>query len=394
MRHLALVLSLVLLLGLLCGCGGKEETAHKGESLAQIMAEKSAIPEDLPQPEPQPAAAPAPEPLPEPAPEPLPEPEPEPKTEWTLCFAGDTTIGTLEEWQGNAADHNMLYAVGENYAYPLSGVRAIFEEADFTMVNLEGTLTNELTPKVKKYRFRAPPAYAAVLTEGCVDAVSLDNNHSGDYFEAGLAETKATLDANGILWASREQPLIAELEGGIKIGIVSYNTVETEVYTGDVWAYMQHLTPQYQQLREAGCDLVIGFMHWGWEYTPVPETWVTELAHQMADLGFDLIVGSHAHILQTTEYYNGVPIFYSLGNFCYGGHSNPDDKDCVIVRQHITLAEDGTLQVGETEFLPCSISSSSASNTFCPTPYAVGSEDYERVMGKLDAAAFFANSTP
>ena len=168
--------------------------------------------------------------------------------------------------------------------------------------------------------------------------------------------------------------------------------VESDVYVGDVYAYMTHLKPQYQQLVDAGCDLIVGFMHWGWEYTPGPETWMVDLAHQMADLGFDLIVGSHAHILQETEYYNGVPIFYSLGNFCYGGHSNPKDKDSVIVRQHIYLTEDGSLAVGETEFLPCSVSSSSDTNTFCPTPYEEGSDAWNRVMEKLHADDFFADA--
>ncbi|MBQ8831002.1 MAG: CapA family protein [Oscillospiraceae bacterium] len=384
MKKLAYILALLLLFYLFVSCAeniklaNTEETGEASVKITELQTEKPEPTLSQPEPEQQQIT------------EPESEPEPEPKTEWTLCFAGDTTIGTLHEWQGASASHNMLYVVGDDYTYPLSGVREIFDAADFTMVNLEGTLTNETSAKSKKYRFRAPPEYAAVLTEGCVDAVSLDNNHTRDYFEIGLDETKETLDENGVLWASREKPLTVELEGGIKLGIVSYNTVESGVNGGDVNAYMQHITPQYQQLVDEDCDLIIGFMHWGREYTAGPENWVEELAHQMADLGFDLIVGSHAHILQNTEYYNGVPIFYSLGNFCYGGHSNPSDKDSVIVRQHIYMAEDCSIVVGATEFIPCSVSSSDSTNTFCPTPYEEGSDAWNRVLKKLYAEDFYA----
>ena len=62
---------------------------------------------------------------------------------------------------------------------------------------------------------------------------------------------------------------------------------------------------------------------------------------------------------------------------------NPRDKDTVVIRQHVFLNEDGTVTVGETEAVPCRLSSIEDHNDFQPTPYAEDSAEYARVMSKL-----------
>ena len=338
---------------------------------------------------PLPANTPIPVPIttPMPTPEPLPSAEPAylPKS-WTLSFAGDCTIGTLHEWQNIAVPNNMLYAIGDDYALPFSNVRSIFENDDLTLVNFEGTLTERTQPVGKDYRFRASPEYAAVLNAGSVEAVSLANNHAGDYRAEGTADTQAALDAAGILWGDGETPIITELSDGLTLGIVPCNVVEIDLAVGDVDSYMSRLTPIYELCRVQGCEIVIAFVHWGWEYRYTPESWMVDFAHRLAELGCDMVVGSHAHVLQPMELWNDVPIFYSLGNFCFGGHSNPTDKDCIIVQQQIVSAEEDSYTLGETTVIPCRISSTDSTNDFRPTPYSPDSSDYLRVMEKLDAS--------
>ena len=65
------------------------------------------------------------------------------------------------------------------------------------------------------------------------------------------------------------------------------------------------------------------YFHGGTEKEHVPDDWLVELCHKYADMGVDLIVGSHPHVLRPMEEYNGVDIIYSLGNFCYGGNRLP-----------------------------------------------------------------------
>ena len=304
------------------------------------------------------------------------------KNKWLLSFAGDCTIGSLLEWQGSL-EEDFQSVVGDDYAYPLSKVRSIFEADDLTTVNLEGTFTNSTNAVVKPYRFKADPAYVQVLKEGSVEAVSTANNHSGDFQEEGRADTVAALDSVGILHTGAGEPLIHELEGGLKIGMVSYNTVDNKA--GE-YAWRSAVQTDINTCREAGCDLIIGFMHWGSvEYLTQPEFWEVQFAHDMADWGCDMIVGGHAHILQRMEYYHDVPIFYSMGNFCYGGNTNPDDKDSVIVQAEFTRdPSSGTIFLSRLHVIPCLISTRTDLNDYCPTPCPEGSEDYRRILEKLE----------
>ena len=305
----------------------------------------------------------------------------EPKNSWLFSFAGDCTIGSLLEWQGSIAQ-DFQSVVGDDYAYPLSGVKSIFEADDLTSVNLEGTFTNSTNAVVKPYRFKADPAYVQVLKEGSVEAVSMANNHSGDFQDEGRADTIAALDSVGILHTGAGDPLIHEMEGGLKIGMVSYNTVDN--YEGE-YAWRSSVQTDINTCREAGCDLIIGFMHWGSvEYLTEPEAWEVQFAHDMVDWGCDLIVGGHAHILQRMEYYNNVPIFYSMGNFCYGGNTNPDDKDSVIVQAEFSRDSSGEVTLSRLHVIPCLISTRTDLNDYCPTPCQEGSEDYQRIVGRLE----------
>jgi hypothetical protein len=314
---------------------------------------------------------------------PAPEAEAGPES-WTLTFAGDCTIGTLDKWQGSATRNNMLYVIGDDYAYPFSGVAELFENDDFTMVNLEGTFTDETAHRGKPYCFRASPEYAECLTLGSVEAVSLANNHSRDYFENGLADTRLALDAEGVLYADEDAPLVVELRDGLTLGVAAFNAVERDgVYAvGDVDGYMRAISDDYAALDAAGCDIKLMFVHWGWEYRTEPELWMTELAQRMAELGFDAIIGSHPHVLQKIEDVDGVPVFYSLGNFAYGGHSSPDDLDSVVLRLTVERGEDGGYAVAGYEVVPCSISSTPGINDFRPQPYT-DEADIERVLEKL-----------
>ncbi len=310
------------------------------------------------------------------------ETEPDPIRHYTLSLAGDCTIGSLLEWQGSMAG-DFQSVVADNYAYPLSGVKSIFEADDLTIVNLEGTFTNSENAVYKPYRFRADPVYVNVLREGSVDAVATANNHFGDFQEEGKADTLAALDGAGILYALAGDPLICDLDGGFKIGIVTYNTVES-YDSVDTWSSAVHT--DIENCRAAGCDLIIGFMHWGTvEYLTEPEDWEVQLAHNMADWGCGLIVGGHAHILQRMEYYNDVPIFYSMGNFCYGGHLNPQDKDTIIVRAEYTKdTVSGEKYRSGLKVIPCQISSRQDTNDYCPTPCEEGSEAYLRILQRLE----------
>ncbi|MFZ2852943.1 MAG: CapA family protein, partial [Rhodocyclaceae bacterium] len=93
--------------------------------------------------------------------------------------------------------------------------------------------------------------------------------------------------------------------------------------------------------RAAGADLVIPFMHWGWEREPAPSARQRQLARLMIDAGADVVVGGHPHVTQGAEYYRGKLIVYSLGNFVFDGFELPEAKRGWLLR--LTLDRKGLL---------------------------------------------------
>ena len=374
------MLAILLLCGLL-GCMRAEDVPAGTEADAPSPSPTNRALVTPPTPEPSDARTP--EPTPEQTPDPTPEPTPQ-RSRWTLSFAGDCTIGTLHEWQDTPTRNNMLAVMNGDWSYPFSGVSEVFLNDDFTMVNLEGAFTLRSEPAAKTYRFRAPPEAAQCLTLGGVEAVTLANNHSGDYRAEGFQDTKDTLDTLGVLWADAENVLIAKLpDDGPRLGVIAFSCVEIDLYAGDVDAYMRRVEPLHESCMESGCDLVVAFLHWGVEYRTEPERWMVEFAHRLAELGCDAVIGSHPHVLQCAEVYAGVPIVYSLGNFCFGGNSGPEDTDSAILQLPV-LRTDGGFSFGEAVFLPCCISSASGYNDFRPRLYAPGEPEYERILERLE----------
>lgn len=145
--------------------------------------------------------------------------------------------------------------------------------------------------------------------------------------------------------------------------------------------------------KEAGAQIIVVFFHWGTERETVPDSVQMELGHAAIDAGATLVVGSHPHVIQGMENYNGHTIVYSLGNFCFGGNKNPSDKDCMIVQQTFTV-RGNDVTIDNTNVIPCSISSVSSRNNYQPTP-ATGNEK-ERIEAKIkrssDAIAEMAAS--
>ena len=95
-----------------------------------------------------------------------------------------------------------------------------------------------------------------------------------------------------------------------------------------------------QRARSEGAQVVLVYIHWGIEREYVPNETQMMLGHAAIDAGADLVVGSHPHVIQGYEKYQDRYIVYSLGNFCFGGNSNPDDKDCMVFQQTFTVTGD------------------------------------------------------
>ena len=294
--------------------------------------------------------------------------EPEPQS-FTLTFVGDCTLGT----QPKNFNYQLAFikTVGEDYSYNFANVIDYFANDDFTMLNLEGVLANEGTAAVKQYTFRGPTDYVNILTQNSVEAVS-----SKDFLEAGYLSTTTTLTDAGVPYVEQDKTLIVTTERGLTIGIYAVNIdnlKEEEIVAG-----ISALDANEE------VDLVILCAHWGNENTFKANATQKTLGHAAIDAGADIVYGTHPHTLQPIEEYNGGIIYYSLGNFAFGGNNKPKDFNTALVQQEVIRDVDGTISLGKLTVVPCSISSVTNLNNFQPTPYEEGTPAYEKAMSKLN----------
>ncbi len=239
--------------------------------------------------------------------------------------------------------------------YPYERVLDLLRDADITISNLEGALTERGLPVEKLYNFRTPPRFAGGLTDAGIDVVALGNNHVADYGVVGIQDTLAALDNVGLLYsgagmdeAAARAPAIVEIEG-LRIAFLSYtdqlvNTFAGLYGAGVAYADTASIAEDVGAARSAA-DVVVVSIHSGLEYVDEPTAVQQELAYAAIDAGALLVLGHHPHTLQRLEEYGGGLIAYSLGNFIF----DLDAEDLAslgsrafeTVVLYVTLTEDG-----------------------------------------------------
>jgi poly-gamma-glutamate synthesis protein (capsule biosynthesis protein) len=295
-----------------------------------------------------------------------------------LSFAGDCTLGS--EGKKLYYPSGFVRVVEEKgFDWPFSGVADLFHSDDLTLVNLEGTFTTRQQAAHKRFTFQAPPAYAEILPLGGVEAVNLANNHSLDYGAQGLDDTMAALDAQGVAYCAPERSAVVEVKGR-RIALLGFTYPLTR----------RRLPALYEEIaayRARGdIALIIVSFHWGIEMQYQRMRDQIEAAHSAIDHGADVVVGTHPHVLQGMEMYNDRPIFYSLGNFSFGGNASPKDFDTVVMRLTYDLTDQGPA-LAALEALPCSISAQPEGAIQDYRPVRVQGQAAARVLKKLSRGA-------
>ncbi len=305
-------------------------------------------------------------------------PEEEPVTV-TLSFTGDCTLGTDENFDQSTSFNSYYDSYGAEYF--LQNVRPVFEADDITVVNMEGTFTYSTYRADKTYAFKASPEYVSILSSSSVEAANLANNHSHDYGDDSYADTKETLQNAGISYFGNGNLAVMDVNG-VKVGLSG--VYELPELTG----CEDEMYSDIENLKSKGAQIIVVEFHWGIEKESVPDENQVYLAHAAIEAGADLVVGAHPHVLQGIEMYQGKPIVYSMGNFCFGGNSNPSDKDSMIYQQTFTVQGDEITE-SVMNIIPCSLSSHSDYNDY--QPMILEGDEAQRVLTKIqdrsDAAA-------
>lgn len=292
-----------------------------------------------------------------------------------LSFTGDMMLAS--DKNNTRSDNFKAYAAKYPAEYFLDKVRYIFEEDDFTTVNLENVLSDKDLSSVYKgsgraFWFKGKTENVNILTCSSVEGVSLANNHTNDYGTQGYKDTVETVTNAGLEYGIEDKIIYYEKEG-FRIAVVCsglWGKWQTEEVIG------------YLKTAEENSDYQIVFYHGGTEGVYEPEEWKMEASRALVDAGADLVIGNHPHVLQPREIYNGVEIIYSMGNFCYGGHSQPKNRT-IIYQMELTINQKSmSVKNQESTIIPCYVYTSTYNN-FQPAVIE-NEEEIQRVLDFMD----------
>jgi poly-gamma-glutamate synthesis protein (capsule biosynthesis protein) len=234
----------------------------------------------------------------------------------------------------------------EGFEAPFLFTAETLSSADITLGNLECPISELGTAEEKTYAFRAPLAAGDALAYAGFTLVSLANNHILDYGPAALEETITTLQSHHIfpLGAGMDEveayaPVFLEVNG-LRLAFLAYADIPATDYDylsweagentpGIAWAHPEKIQEGVRAAKSQA-DVVVVLFHNGYEIVQNVSGYQQAVAHLAIDSGASLVIGSHPHVLQRIETYNGGLIAYSMGNFVFDNFLFPPNYSAIL----------------------------------------------------------------
>jgi len=250
-----------------------------------------------------------------------------------ISLVGDVALA--DGWGADIA-HNSEGSVAAAFAPDILGH---LQDSDISYANHEFTMSNRGEALSKYYTICANPAYAGYWRQLGVDIVGLGNNHAYDYGEEAFLDTLDILQSEGIDYVGAGRNLSEAMSpvyyviDGYKIAFVAADRSQkgdeiraqsaAEGTPGVLFCFDDELFLAAVARASEIADFVVAIPHWGTEMSTQLEEVQIDLSRKLIDAGADAVVGSHPHVLQGVEFYNGKLIAYSLGNFWFNDETTP-----------------------------------------------------------------------
>ena len=259
-----------------------------------------------------------------------------------VCAAGDMMLG-------RGVDTKLIEAGSPESVF--TDTLPILQGSDFTIGNLEGTVTERTDNAQKTYTFKFKKEVLPVLKQCGFSYLMLTNNHSYDYGEEGFKDTLKNVLEQGFATSGagmtlkeasefyrtqiKNQALSVLSCGAFPQEQSGFNGKKTASATdnraGILWASEQ--IPEMIRKEKEQNRIVIMNVHGGSEYVTKPTPEQRTFYQELTDAGADVVFGSHPHVLQPVEWYNNSLIVWSLGNFVFPGMDEmPGAEDSMIIR--------------------------------------------------------------
>lgn len=265
-------------------------------------------------------------------------------------------------------------------------VKPLFESADFVAGNLETPISHtapyrgEIISHEGPYFCNAPVEYLEAVSGAGFDMLTTENNHTLDAGVRGLVETIENMDRFGFIhtgtFTKPEKKYVIVDVCGFKVGFTAFG-VKYNAMVGNLTqegqdvllnSYSRKRAEElFREMKEKGAEYIVCFPHWGKEYTEVLAPVQKKMAAELTNIGYDLVVGAHSHVIQKFRFVNEKPVLFSLGNLMSHLNSGTVQEHEFTVMMNLNLSrdEEGNI-VPEFKFVPCKIL-----RNFMSIPYTV-----------------------
>ena len=274
-------------------------------------------------------------------------------------------------------------------------VAPYIQEADYAVANLETTLRgdNPTYPYRGNPLFNCPDGIALGSLNAGFDMLLTGNNHCYDTRAAGVIRTVEVVEQTGLeslgTQKSKEDPDYKVIEvNGIKVGMTAYTAetsdgmpgipsinaiqVQSDAFGlinsfdyGQLNKFYEEIGAQFEAMKAEGAEAIVVYMHWGEEYYLEPTDLQKKIAQQLCDMGVDVIVGGHPHVIEPVDLLTSAQdqehrtlIIYSTGNAVSNqrihemrlktGHT----EDGILFNFTLVKYIDGTVEILETSCVP------------------------------------------
>ena len=287
----------------------------------------------------------------------------------------------IHQSQINGAKNENGYDFSPSFQY----IKEMVSEADISLGILEGALAGGEPTGYPI--FNSPDEVIDSLRDTGIDVVNYANNHIYDYDDEGLQRTieitkEKGLDVLGVKSTEEEKSYLVKEVDGVKIGFASYvfetaavngyktinsNPVsinsENLIYTfnyNDLESFYNRIASEISAMKAEGVKFIIASMHWGEEYNTYIEATQNEIAKKLNELGVDIILGGHPHVIQPYEIIcnesgHSTFVIYSQGNSLSNQSEQEigvaESEDGIMIK--FTLEKkDGNVSLKEYKIIP------------------------------------------
>ena len=287
----------------------------------------------------------------------------------------------IHQSQINGAKNENGYDFSPSFQY----IKEMVSEADISLGILEGALAGGEPTGYPI--FNSPDEVIDSLRDTGIDVVNYANNHIYDYDDEGLQRTieitkEKGLDVLGVKSTEEEKSYLVKEVDGVKIGFASYvfetaavngyktinsnpvsinseNLINTFNYN-DLESFYNRIASEISAMKAEGVKFIIASMHWGEEYNTYIEATQNEIAKKLNELGVDIILGGHPHVIQPYEIMcnesgHSTFVIYSQGNSLSNQSEQEigvaESEDGIMIK--FTLEKkDGNVSLKEYKIIP------------------------------------------